>query len=54
MASNRRHGHARQHQVSACTQTSNFTVTAGMHTIKFLGLKPLGGDNTAFVDLVRF
>jgi uncharacterized protein YabE (DUF348 family) len=33
-------------------QTSNFTVTAGTHTVRFLGLNPLGGDNTAFVDQV--
>jgi len=34
-------------------QTSNFTVTAGPHTIKFVGVSPLGGDNTAFVDDVQ-
>jgi hypothetical protein len=33
-------------------QTPNFTVTAGLHTIRFLGTNPLGGDNTAFIDLV--
>jgi hypothetical protein len=33
-------------------QTSNFTVAAGMHTVKFAGLNPQGGDNTAFVDAV--
>jgi hypothetical protein len=33
-------------------QTSNFLVTAGMHTLEFLGLNPQGGDNTAFVDTV--
>ena len=33
-------------------QTSNFTVTAGTHTIQFVGLNPLGGDNTAFIDEV--
>jgi uncharacterized protein YabE (DUF348 family) len=32
-------------------QTSNFTVTAGTHTVKLIGLNPLGGNNTAFVDL---
>ncbi len=30
--------------------TSSFTVTAGTHTIEFIGLDPNGGDNTAFVD----
>ena len=34
-------------------QTANFTVTAGPHTIKFVGLNPLGGDNTAFIDDVQ-
>jgi hypothetical protein len=34
-------------------QTSNFTVSAGVHTIEFLGLDPLGGDNTAFIDNVQ-
>ncbi len=34
--------------------TSNFTVTAGVHTIEFLGLNPTGGlDNTAFIDEVQ-
>ncbi len=33
-------------------QTSNFTVTAGMHAIQFLGLNPKGGANTAFLDEV--
>jgi uncharacterized protein YabE (DUF348 family) len=33
-------------------QTSSFTVTAGMHTVRFIGVNPLGGDNTAFVDQV--
>jgi hypothetical protein len=33
-------------------QTPNFTVAAGMHSLKFLGLNPLGGDNTAFLDAV--
>jgi len=31
-------------------QTSTFTVTAGIHTIKFVGVDPFGGDNTAFID----
>src|SRR6202007_2576627 len=30
--------------------TSAFTVTAGNHTVEFLGLDPNGGDNTAFID----
>jgi hypothetical protein len=29
---------------------SNFTVTGGTHTIKFVGLNPNGGDNTALID----
>ena len=33
-------------------QTANFTVTAGMHSVEFLGSNPLGGDNTAFLDEV--
>jgi hypothetical protein len=33
-------------------QTANFTVTAGMHNVEFLGSNPLGGDNTAFIDEV--
>ena len=32
--------------------TSTFTVTAGSHTIEFLGLDTAGGDNTAFLDAV--
>jgi len=32
---------------------SNFTTTAGSHTLKFVGLNPLGGDNTAFIDRVE-
>jgi subtilase family serine protease len=32
--------------------TSSFTVTAGSHTIAFLGLNPNGGDNTAFLDQI--
>ena len=31
--------------------TDAFTVAAGPHTIQFLGLNPLGGDNTAFLNL---
>lgn len=34
--------------------TSTFTVTAGTHTVEFVGLNPHGGDNTAFVDLVQY
>jgi subtilase family serine protease len=30
--------------------TSSFTVTAGAHTIEFLGLNGSGGDNTALLD----
>jgi hypothetical protein len=33
-------------------QTANFTVTAGPHTVEFIGVNPAGGDNTAFVDEV--
>ena len=33
-------------------QTSNFWEPTGTHTIKFVGLNPSGGDNTAFVDEV--
>lgn len=33
--------------------TSSFTTTAGSHTVKFVGLNPLGGDHTAFVDHIR-
>jgi hypothetical protein len=33
--------------------TAAFTVTAGAHTIKFLGLDSAGGDNTAFLDEIR-
>lgn len=29
-----------------------FTVTAGVHTVSFVGLNPFGGDSTAFVDEV--
>jgi hypothetical protein len=34
-------------------ETTNFTVSAGMHTIEFLGVNPNGGDNTAFIDDVQ-
>jgi hypothetical protein len=34
-------------------QTRSFTVTTGFHTVKFLGLNPMGGDNTALVDEVQ-
>ena len=33
--------------------TNNFTVTAGPHTIEFLGVDPSGSDNTAFIDDVQ-
>jgi RHS repeat-associated protein len=33
--------------------TQAFTTTAGTHTLKFIGLNPLGGDHTAFIDNVR-
>ncbi len=33
-------------------QTPVFTATAGVHTVKFVGLDPLGGDNTAFLDAI--
>ena len=32
--------------------TNAFTVTAGTHTVEFVGLDPNGGDNTAFIDEV--
>ena len=32
--------------------TAAFTVTAGAHTIEFLGLDTAGGDNIAFLDAV--
>src|SRR5262249_19525321 len=32
--------------------TSPFAVTAGSHTIAFVGLNPQGGDNTAFLDQI--
>jgi RHS repeat-associated protein len=34
--------------------TPSFTVTAGSHTIEFQGLDTAGGDNTTFIDDVRF
>ena len=33
-------------------QTSNFTVTAGTHTVEFLGMSPSTADSTAFIDEV--
>src|SRR5262245_63408752 len=35
--------------------TASFTVTAGSHTIRFVGTDPAGADkdNTAFIDQVR-
>jgi hypothetical protein len=32
--------------------TGPFTLTAGAHTIEFVGLNPQGGDNTAFLDQI--
>jgi hypothetical protein len=32
--------------------TNTFTVTAGTHTVTFIGLDPSGGDNTALIDEV--
>ena len=32
--------------------TNNFAATAGANSLIFLGLNPLGGDNTAFIDQV--
>jgi uncharacterized repeat protein (TIGR01451 family) len=37
----------------ATLTTNGFTVTAGIHTIAFVGINPNGGDNTAFVDQVN-
>ena len=37
----------------AVYSTSGIAVTAGAHTIQFLGLDPDNLDNTAFIDLVR-
>ena len=34
-------------------ETSNFTVAAGTHTIEFVGVNPMGGDNTALLDEVQ-
>jgi O-glycosyl hydrolase len=34
-------------------QTSPFTVTAGAHSLEFLGLDTAGGDSTAFIDAVQ-
>jgi hypothetical protein len=34
-------------------ETTNFTVSAGVHTIEFVGVNPSGGDNTAFIDDVE-
>ncbi len=36
----------------ASYQSSTFAVPAGAHTIELLGVDPLGGDNTAFLDEV--
>jgi archaellum component FlaG (FlaF/FlaG flagellin family) len=36
----------------AVYETYNFSVTAGTHTIQFLGMSPSSADSTAFVDLV--
>ena len=36
----------------ALYDTSNFTVTAGMHTIQFLGMSPPSGESTALIDQV--
>ena len=33
--------------------TNNFIVSAGSHTITFVGTDPDGQDNTVFIDLVR-
>jgi hypothetical protein len=35
------------------TYTASFTVTAGAHTITFVGTDPDGKDNTAFIDQVQ-
>jgi uncharacterized repeat protein (TIGR01451 family) len=34
----------------AAFTTHGFAVTAGIHTVAFVGLNPNGGDNTAFID----
>src|SRR5262249_44057506 len=36
----------------ALETANSFPVTAGNHTIVFVGLDPNGGDNTAFIDQV--
>ncbi|MFO0957376.1 MAG: RHS repeat-associated core domain-containing protein [Isosphaeraceae bacterium] len=36
----------------AAYRTDDFTVSAGTHTISFVGLNPNGGDNTALIDAV--
>ena len=36
------------------TTNSAFTVTAGSHTVEFLGTDTNGGDNTAFIDSVSY
>src|SRR5262249_56289269 len=33
--------------------TNSFSVTAGAHTLAFVGLDPDGQDNTAFIDQMR-
>jgi len=33
--------------------TNSFTVAAGAHAVRFVGLDPNGGDNTAFIDNVQ-
>jgi hypothetical protein len=38
----------------AAYATAGFTLTAGAHTITFVGLDPDGRDNTAFLDQVQF
>ena len=38
------------HMLHFAYQTSNFTVTAGAHTVEFLGMTPSSGDSTAFID----
>jgi O-glycosyl hydrolase len=37
----------------ATYHTTGFTVTAGPHTVSFVGLDPDGQDNTAFIDQVH-
>ena len=36
----------------ATYETSNFTVTAGLHVVEFLGTSPASADSTAFIDNV--